>query len=638
MANGSRSAIGVGALVGGLLATAFVVLAYVLYVGTTPENEPVVTASAPDVGSETPSDAPPQEDAATEAEAEKENADVPTFDVVRVDADGSALVAGRATPGSDVRVLIDGGEVSRAEADNSGNFVTLFFIEASADSRIVSLDSFLPSGERKRSRASVILTPNVDAPAEDVASSEPVDLASDRASDQLQPDPAIDDAASDAPDEETVEVVDAPSPDPAVVAEAQAESVEGDQPATSVVPSPSDEAIAALAPETADPSTPSVAAPEDSAPAAAAAGSVPDSLTTVETPELANPAGADEVAGALPENVPAIADVPEAQVSAAEIPADVPAILPEAPGPEILDAGAGVDARLAATEPPEAPSAGVGLGQPPTEIALLAPEVAQETRLPRAPGTLSGAGVNTGALASQPGGARSVASQTDVPTAEGAPSTPADATVPDVMVSAPQGGAVPRSEVSVAATGNAAAAARAPGIILVDQSGASLLQAPGSPGPEIADNVVIDTISYDTAGDVALAGRGSLPGGFIRVYIDNRPITTGRIQEDGSWRTALPEVDSGVYTLRVDEVDAEGAVTSRIETPFKREDEQVLAAALAEVGQDEGLTLVTVQRGFTLWGIATENYDDGFQYVRIYEANREQIRDPDLIYPGQVFT
>jgi nucleoid-associated protein YgaU len=45
-----------------------------------------------------------------------------------------------------------------------------------------------------------------------------------------------------------------------------------------------------------------------------------------------------------------------------------------------------------------------------------------------------------------------------------------------------------------------------------------------------------------------------------------------------------------------------------------------------------------VQPGFTLWGIARESYGEGVMYVRVYEANKTQIRDPDLIYPGQVFT
>ena len=47
---------------------------------------------------------------------------------------------------------------------------------------------------------------------------------------------------------------------------------------------------------------------------------------------------------------------------------------------------------------------------------------------------------------------------------------------------------------------------------------------------------------------------------------------------------------------------------------------------------------VTVQPGYTLWGIASRNYGDGLNYVRIFDANRDHIRNPDLIYPGQIFT
>ncbi|MDA1238416.1 MAG: LysM peptidoglycan-binding domain-containing protein, partial [Proteobacteria bacterium] len=40
----------------------------------------------------------------------------------------------------------------------------------------------------------------------------------------------------------------------------------------------------------------------------------------------------------------------------------------------------------------------------------------------------------------------------------------------------------------------------------------------------------------------------------------------------------------------------------------------------------------------TLWAIAREKYGSGFQYVRVYNANRDLIKNPDLIYPGQVLT
>ena len=92
-------------------------------------------------------------------------------------------------------------------------------------------------------------------------------------------------------------------------------------------------------------------------------------------------------------------------------------------------------------------------------------------------------------------------------------------------------------------------------------------------------------------------------------------------------------MESGVYRLRIDEVAADGSVTSRVETPFKREAPEVVAgtATTAPAGS------VTVQPGSTLWAIARDRYGEGLLYVRVFEANRDLIRDPDLIYPGQVF-
>ncbi|RMD92527.1 MAG: LysM peptidoglycan-binding domain-containing protein [Alphaproteobacteria bacterium] len=151
---------------------------------------------------------------------------------------------------------------------------------------------------------------------------------------------------------------------------------------------------------------------------------------------------------------------------------------------------------------------------------------------------------------------------------------------------------------------------------------------------------MIDTISYDPAGEVAVSGRGGA-GGYVRIYLDNRPLLTAPVSPQGEWHAELPEVDTGVYTLRVDEVDSEGRVISRAETPFKREEPEVLARLTADIQPPElgvAARVVTVQPGNTLWGIARRNYGRGILYVHVFEANRDQIRDPDLIYPGQVFT
>jgi nucleoid-associated protein YgaU len=47
---------------------------------------------------------------------------------------------------------------------------------------------------------------------------------------------------------------------------------------------------------------------------------------------------------------------------------------------------------------------------------------------------------------------------------------------------------------------------------------------------------------------------------------------------------------------------------------------------------------VTVQPGHNLWTLARTHYGSGVRYTQIFTANRDQIRDPDLIYPGQIFS
>lgn len=179
----------------------------------------------------------------------------------------------------------------------------------------------------------------------------------------------------------------------------------------------------------------------------------------------------------------------------------------------------------------------------------------------------------------------------------------------------------------------------APGPVAVLRAGADgveLLQ-PGTPDrPEALDRLALDTISYSENGEVLLAGRAP-DGSAVRVYLDNEAVADLPIGADGRWKGEVPGVRPGVYTLRLDQVDSDGSVDGRIETPFKRESPAVLAAARAEQPASDPITAVTVQRGDTLWAISQNRYGSGVLYVRVFEANRDTIRDPDLIYPGQVF-
>lgn len=179
----------------------------------------------------------------------------------------------------------------------------------------------------------------------------------------------------------------------------------------------------------------------------------------------------------------------------------------------------------------------------------------------------------------------------------------------------------------------------APAVIVASSEGVRVVQSGGDDSaPDVLANVALDSITYDPSGEVLLAGRGA-GSGFVNIYLDNEPVTTSRITEGGDWRTDLPQVDTGVYTLRVDEVSDEGEVLSRVETPFLREEPTEIAAQMAAQTAlpDFRVAVTTVQPGATLWAIAEQTFGDGILYVKVFEANRDTIRDPDLIYPGQVF-
>jgi nucleoid-associated protein YgaU len=53
-------------------------------------------------------------------------------------------------------------------------------------------------------------------------------------------------------------------------------------------------------------------------------------------------------------------------------------------------------------------------------------------------------------------------------------------------------------------------------------------------------------------------------------------------------------------------------------------------------GTNEPGRSYTVRKGDSLSKIAKREYGDAQQWRRIYDANREIVSDPDLIYPGQV--
>ena len=180
---------------------------------------------------------------------------------------------------------------------------------------------------------------------------------------------------------------------------------------------------------------------------------------------------------------------------------------------------------------------------------------------------------------------------------------------------------------------SSADAAVPPKVLIADKDGVRVVQFDDSLDQ---DAIALDAISYDEDGQVMLSGRSN-PMAYLRIYLDNAPVLLVRPDDEGNWKTLLSNVDPGVYTLRIDQVNAAGKVISRLETPFKKESPQKLLTHIKDAKTEARINVVTVQPGYTLWAIARKRYGRGILYVRVFEANRDKIRDPDLIYPGQVF-
>ena len=192
---------------------------------------------------------------------------------------------------------------------------------------------------------------------------------------------------------------------------------------------------------------------------------------------------------------------------------------------------------------------------------------------------------------------------------------------------------VPQPAATTTAPGTADAAAAAQpeqqvlAVLTPRDGGASKVLPQAEEGIAHGD-LVMDSVDYDEGGRAVVGGRAA-PGARVLLYLDNRLVGDTIAGGDGRWSFAPEEsVAEGLHSLRVDQVDAGGQVLARVETPFSREPLRVASA-------DQ--QVVIVQPGNSLWRIARRTYGDGIQYSVIYEANQTQIRDPDLIYPGQIF-
>ncbi len=109
----------------------------------------------------------------------------------------------------------------------------------------------------------------------------------------------------------------------------------------------------------------------------------------------------------------------------------------------------------------------------------------------------------------------------------------------------------------------------------------------------------------------------------------------------------IQEDNPGVDDLKVEVVDGVAKVSGQAKDQSIFEKVVLMAgnvfgikevvAGELEVAEpsDAKVEFYVIEKGDTLWAVAKKYLGDGARYTEIFEANREVIKDPDLIYPGQ---
>ena len=166
--------------------------------------------------------------------------------------------------------------------------------------------------------------------------------------------------------------------------------------------------------------------------------------------------------------------------------------------------------------------------------------------------------------------------------------------------------------------------------MIAPSSGApTLVQPPSAAGVPKSGDLVMSTLDYDESGHLTVTGKAT-PGAVVRGYVNDKMVAEGQAGPDGSWRLAPSDaIGVGKHKLRLDRLTKDGKPVARLELPFDR------VPVTPAAGDSRRLVVV---RGDNLWNIAQAHYGHGLHHTMIYGANKEQIRDPDLIYQGQVLS
>ena len=497
----------------------------------------------------------------------------PVIEVARVDPSGEVLLAGQGTAKAVIEALVDDTVTASGEIGADENFVLFFDIDPSDQPRIISLRR-VDGDEFIYSEQEVIVAPGqIKAPIAVAVAEEAPKLASEPESEPAAEAPVATPEATT--DDVTVSAVQQATTE-------ETESVASEEPVEQVAEAsePESETVARISTQNVDETTEeSVETAQADVPAEVI--KAPETVEDTATATLPVDTGS-EVTTALADQVDAVQEVleiaTEQVATAVETTTEQVATVVETTTEAVTETATAVaiEAEEAATEVTETPAV---------------EEVVEDT----------------------------------VEVADAAPEDAIDNTVEVEVAKAPEQ-PIQEEEAQQEDT---------PTVMIADVSGVKIV----SKAPASAQNpeIFLDTISYDDKGALTLAGRG-VPSGLVRLYLNNAVIGETTTDALGAWSYDASAIEPGVYTLRIDQLNADASkVLARMETPFKREARSKLQEQLSAAESPARINVVTVQPGNTLWGISRERYGQGILYVQVFEANRDKIRDPDLIYPGQVF-
>jgi LysM domain-containing protein len=230
-----------------------------------------------------------------------------------------------------------------------------------------------------------------------------------------------------------------------------------------------------------------------------------------------------------------------------------------------------------------------------------------------------------------------------------APPTPATA-VPSVTVASP----TPPPPV-VAARPPAAPAAASFDVVRVNPQGNAVIAGRAMPNADVVafdGNTVIGRATADRRGEWVILPEAALPPGPHTLRLDAPTPSDPRIATapeeisivvpapGGAIAAAMPAVARSTAAPTAPRVvpDDPSTSTAAVQTTPAKD-----ALAREALAQDKAAQLardknLVVRPGNSLWRIARTSYGAGRHFAIIYSANRDRIGDPDLIYPGQVFT